>query len=222
MTGHRRARVPRGAPLDPRVPPRAGRRARCSTRSSRPRASRRRRTTRARGGSSSSTAPTRRRRSPPAWARAGAPISRATASHPTRVDELVDASHAKLTGAPALVLGCLTWDGLDRYPDDRPPARRVGHGAAVARRRGREPHARRRRPRPRVVLGRGADLLPRSSTRRARAPRRVAPPRARAGRPPRPGLRRPRRARPSPSTTSAPSAEPSTGVSRERDQRRGR
>ena len=37
---------------------------------------------------------------------------------PERVDELVDASHAKLTGAPALVLGCLTWDGLDRYPDE--------------------------------------------------------------------------------------------------------
>ena len=34
-----------------------------------------------------------------------------------RVDELVDASHAKITGAPALVLACLTWDGLDRYPD---------------------------------------------------------------------------------------------------------
>jgi F420 biosynthesis protein FbiB-like protein len=37
----------------------------------------------------------------------------------SRVDELVDASHAKITGAPALVLGCLTWDGLDRYPDAR-------------------------------------------------------------------------------------------------------
>ena len=37
---------------------------------------------------------------------------------PARVDELVAASHAKLTGAPALVLGCLTWEGLDRYPDD--------------------------------------------------------------------------------------------------------
>jgi F420 biosynthesis protein FbiB-like protein len=36
---------------------------------------------------------------------------------PERVDELVQASYAKLTGAPALVLGCLTWDGLDRYPD---------------------------------------------------------------------------------------------------------
>jgi F420 biosynthesis protein FbiB-like protein len=36
-----------------------------------------------------------------------------------RVDELVDASYTKITGAPALVLGCLTWDGLDRYPDER-------------------------------------------------------------------------------------------------------
>jgi len=35
-----------------------------------------------------------------------------------RVDELVDASFTKITGAPALVLGCLTWDGLDRYPDE--------------------------------------------------------------------------------------------------------
>jgi len=35
-----------------------------------------------------------------------------------RVDELVDGSHAKITGAPAIVLGCLTWDGLDRYPDE--------------------------------------------------------------------------------------------------------
>lgn len=35
-----------------------------------------------------------------------------------RVDELVEASYAKITGAPALVLGCLTWDGLDRYPDE--------------------------------------------------------------------------------------------------------
>ena len=34
-----------------------------------------------------------------------------------RIDELVSRSHEKLTGAPALVLGCLTWDGLDRYPD---------------------------------------------------------------------------------------------------------
>jgi F420 biosynthesis protein FbiB-like protein len=37
---------------------------------------------------------------------------------PARVDELVAASHVKLTGAPAVVLGCLTWEGLDRYPDE--------------------------------------------------------------------------------------------------------
>jgi coenzyme F420-0:L-glutamate ligase / coenzyme F420-1:gamma-L-glutamate ligase len=36
-----------------------------------------------------------------------------------RIDELVSASHAKLLAAPALVVGCLTWDGLDRYPDER-------------------------------------------------------------------------------------------------------
>jgi len=36
---------------------------------------------------------------------------------PDRVNELVDASFRKVIGAPALVLGCLTWDGLDRYPD---------------------------------------------------------------------------------------------------------
>jgi F420 biosynthesis protein FbiB-like protein len=35
-----------------------------------------------------------------------------------RVDALVDASHRKLTSAPASVLGCLTWNGLDRYPDE--------------------------------------------------------------------------------------------------------
>ncbi len=35
-----------------------------------------------------------------------------------RIDELVRASYTKLTTAPALVLACLTWDGLDRYPDE--------------------------------------------------------------------------------------------------------
>lgn len=35
-----------------------------------------------------------------------------------RITELVSASIEKLTGAPALVLGRLTWDGLDRYPDE--------------------------------------------------------------------------------------------------------
>ncbi len=34
-----------------------------------------------------------------------------------RIDELVSASSERLSRAPALVLGCLTWDGLDRYPD---------------------------------------------------------------------------------------------------------
>jgi F420 biosynthesis protein FbiB-like protein len=48
---------------------------------------------------------------------------------PARVDELVDASHRKITGAPALVLGCLTWDGLDRYPDEA--RRRAEFGMAL-------------------------------------------------------------------------------------------
>jgi F420 biosynthesis protein FbiB-like protein len=43
----------------------------------------------------------------------------ADGTEPSRIDELVEASRAKLTAAPALVLGCLTWDGLDRYPDER-------------------------------------------------------------------------------------------------------
>ncbi len=36
-----------------------------------------------------------------------------------RVDELVASSHTKLERAPAFVVGCLTWNGLDRYPDER-------------------------------------------------------------------------------------------------------
>jgi len=46
-----------------------------------------------------------------------------------RVDELVAASHRKLDRAPALVVGCLTWDGLDRYPDE--PRRRAEWGMAL-------------------------------------------------------------------------------------------
>jgi coenzyme F420-0:L-glutamate ligase / coenzyme F420-1:gamma-L-glutamate ligase len=46
-----------------------------------------------------------------------------------RIEELVDASYRKITGAPALVLGCLTWDGLDRYPDER--RRRAEWGMAL-------------------------------------------------------------------------------------------
>jgi len=46
-----------------------------------------------------------------------------------RVDELIAASHRKLTGAPALLLGCLTWEGLDRYPDEQ--RRRAEWGMAL-------------------------------------------------------------------------------------------
>ena len=48
---------------------------------------------------------------------------------PARVDDLVRASHSKLTSAPALVLGCLTWEGLDRYPDET--RRRAEWGMAL-------------------------------------------------------------------------------------------
>jgi coenzyme F420-0:L-glutamate ligase/coenzyme F420-1:gamma-L-glutamate ligase len=48
---------------------------------------------------------------------------------PARVAELVEKSHAKITTAPALVLGCLTWDGLDRYPDET--RRRAEWGMAL-------------------------------------------------------------------------------------------
>ena len=58
-------------------------------------------------------------RSRTAWASAGAATSLADGVAPDRVDELVDASHAKLVRAPAFVVGCLTWNGLDRYPDER-------------------------------------------------------------------------------------------------------
>jgi F420 biosynthesis protein FbiB-like protein len=46
-----------------------------------------------------------------------------------RIDELLASSHAKIESAPALVLGCLTWDGLDRYPD--PQRRHAEWGMAV-------------------------------------------------------------------------------------------
>ncbi len=46
-----------------------------------------------------------------------------------RVDQLVAASHAKLTAAPVAVVGCLTWDGLDRYADE--PRRRAEWGMAL-------------------------------------------------------------------------------------------
>jgi F420 biosynthesis protein FbiB-like protein len=46
-----------------------------------------------------------------------------------RIDELIDASTRKIVDAPALVLGCLTDDGLDRYPDARRQA--AEHGMAL-------------------------------------------------------------------------------------------
>jgi len=46
-----------------------------------------------------------------------------------RVDELVDGSYRKLVTSPALVVGCLTWNGLDRYPDER--RRRAEWGMAL-------------------------------------------------------------------------------------------
>src|SRR5688572_1478337 len=47
----------------------------------------------------------------------------------TKIDELVRASHEKLERAPASLLGCLTWDGLDRYPDEA--RRRAEWGMAL-------------------------------------------------------------------------------------------
>lgn len=37
---------------------------------------------------------------------------------PARIDDLVARSRRKIVSPPALVLGCLTWNGLDRYPDE--------------------------------------------------------------------------------------------------------
>jgi F420 biosynthesis protein FbiB-like protein len=37
---------------------------------------------------------------------------------PSEVDALVDGSRRRLVDAPSAVLGCLTDDGLDRYPDE--------------------------------------------------------------------------------------------------------
>ena len=45
------------------------------------------------------------------------------------IDDLLARSHEKITTAPALVLGCLTWDGLDRYPDEA--RRRAEWGMAL-------------------------------------------------------------------------------------------
>ena len=88
---------------------------------------------------------------------------------PARVDELVDASHTKITGAPA-ARARLPHVGRPRPLPRRDPAPgRMGHGPAVARRRGREPHARGRR---------------RRATRRAGSRRRSSAPRPHATRSP--------------------------------------
>ena len=49
---------------------------------------------------------------------------------PDRVAQLVQDSHTKITAAPALVLACLTWDGLVLYPDEHRRRPRCGawHG----------------------------------------------------------------------------------------------
>jgi F420 biosynthesis protein FbiB-like protein len=46
-----------------------------------------------------------------------------------RITELVDASVERLRAAPAALLGCLTWDGLDRYPDEA--RRRAEYGMSL-------------------------------------------------------------------------------------------
>jgi coenzyme F420-0:L-glutamate ligase / coenzyme F420-1:gamma-L-glutamate ligase len=48
---------------------------------------------------------------------------------PARIDALVDASHRRIETAPAVVLGCLTDDGLDHYPDE--PRQRAEWGMAL-------------------------------------------------------------------------------------------
>lgn len=46
-----------------------------------------------------------------------------------RIDELVQSSHRKIEDAPLVLLGCLTEDGLDRYPDES--RSRAEHGMAL-------------------------------------------------------------------------------------------
>ncbi|MCU1458553.1 MAG: nitroreductase [Actinomycetia bacterium] len=46
-----------------------------------------------------------------------------------RIDELVASSYRKIVEAPAIAVGCLTWDGLDRYPDEE--RRRAEWGMAL-------------------------------------------------------------------------------------------
>jgi F420 biosynthesis protein FbiB-like protein len=46
-----------------------------------------------------------------------------------RITELIDGSVERLRAAPAALLGCLTWEGLDRYPDEA--RRRAEYGMSL-------------------------------------------------------------------------------------------
>ena len=142
---------------------------RCSTRWWRPRASRRRRTTRGRGASWSIDTDAAKTALALGMGERWRADLTADGVAAARVDELVrGVAHQDHERARARAR--LPHLGRPRpLPRRDAPARRVGHGAAVARRRGREPHAERDRRRARVVLGRGADLLPGGGTRRARS-----------------------------------------------------
>ena len=48
---------------------------------------------------------------------------------PARIEALLDASRQRIETAPAVVLGCLTDDGLDHYPDE--PRQRAEWGMAL-------------------------------------------------------------------------------------------
>ena len=145
----------------------------CSTGSSRPRASRRRRTTRGRGaGCVVDTPDAQARRSPTAWARAGATDLAADGvdRRPHRRARR-RVARASSPARPALVLGCLTWDGLDRYPDEA--RQRAEWGMAL------------------LSLGAAVENLMlardrRRASRRAGSPRRSSAPRRRATRSPSP------------------------------------
>ena len=131
-------------------------------------------------------------RLPTAWVHAGAPTSPATASPPTASTSSSTPRTRSSRARRPLVLGCLTWDGLDRYPDEA--RQRAEWGMAL------------------LSLGAAVENLMLAAADRGLAscwvaapifcpeaardalelPDRVAPPRARDGRPTRPRLRRPR------------------------------
>jgi coenzyme F420-0:L-glutamate ligase / coenzyme F420-1:gamma-L-glutamate ligase len=48
---------------------------------------------------------------------------------PARIEALIDASRQRIETAPAVVLGCVTDDGLDHYPDE--PRQRAEWGMAL-------------------------------------------------------------------------------------------